>query len=725
LRGILATCLVLAFVLVIGAGSAWSSSTAAPPSLKIEVIGAGQITGTGINCGVGNLICSASYGTDPTAVTLTEAPSTGWTFVDWEDGCTGTATTCTASVTGDMTVTAVFAKTGTVSTASYGVSLAGFGGVTTGAANYPIDCSEHATGGPPATTQCGLTLPAGSTITVSETPDGGNLFGGWGGACTGTKPQCSAYLSGDRTVTANFVSATTDTLSVSVDSGGSVAFSGGGLFCPGGSTCTYQEPANSLITMTATAASGFAFTGWAGACTGLQASCTVQMDSSLKSVTANFDPLVPILLTVSGFGTVSGAGTTCGPGPATCTINVPPNTSQILTATPSTAGGGVSWTGCTSVSGTTCRISVSTTPPSVTATFTGGPPPPSTFQLSVSVDSGAGYVTSSDGSIYCTGAGGAGCTAQLSQNSTVTLTAVTATGAAKDFDGWSGDCLSFNTASTCTLTMNGSKSVSADFEGDDATYTLTAQVSGTGSGTITGAGLKCASSGGAGCSSPQANGATVTVTATPAAGSTFTGWSGACSGAGTSCKVAMTAAKSVTATFAKATSNPELAITVKGGGTVKTSAGVCTSPAKETRICTQEIASGTKVTLTATPAKGQAFFGWSGACTGGAHTCTLTLSKSAAVTATFAPPTLVASHKPRVTRTSGRFQVAVAYSVKEKGTLKLLVTRSSIKASHSKSVAAKTNGTIAVEVAKHGRYTATLTLTSKTGVQTITWIVTV
>jgi hypothetical protein len=39
------------------------------------------------------------------------------------------------------------------------------------------------------------------------------------------------------------------------------------------------------------------------------------------------------------------------------------------------------------------------------------------------------------------------------------------------------------------------------------------------------------------------------LTATPAAGSTFTGWSGSCSGTGT-CSVAMSAARAVAATFA-------------------------------------------------------------------------------------------------------------------------------------------------------------------------------
>jgi len=63
--------------------------------------------------------------------------------------------------------------------------------------------------------------------------------------------------------------------------------------------------------------------------------------------------------------------------------------------------------------------------------------------------------------------------------------------------------------------------------------------------------------------------------------------------------------------------------------------------------------------------------------------------------------------------------------VKEKGTLKLVVTRSSTTANKSKSVAKNTKGTIAATVHKRGKYTATLTLTSTTGVQLIRWNVVV
>lgn len=88
-----------------------------------------------------------------------------------------------------------------------------------------------------------------------------------------------------------------------------------------------------------------------------------------------------------------------------------------------------------------------------------------------------------------------------------------------------------------------------------STFTLTIATAGTGSGTVTSSptGINC----GATCSASFASGTSVTLTATPATSSTFTGWSGGgCSGTG-SCVVTMDAAKTVTATF-----------TSSGGGSV-------------------------------------------------------------------------------------------------------------------------------------------------------------
>ena len=79
-----------------------------------------------------------------------------------------------------------------------------------------------------------------------------------------------------------------------------------------------------------------------------------------------------------------------------------------------------------------------------------------------------------------------------------------------------------------------------------ALYVLSVAKSGTGAGTVRSspAGINC----GATCSASFAGGTQVTLSATPASGSTFAGWSGACSGTG-SCSVVMEAAKSVGASF--------------------------------------------------------------------------------------------------------------------------------------------------------------------------------
>ncbi|GEM82919.1 InlB B-repeat-containing protein [Meiothermus hypogaeus] len=93
------------------------------------------------------------------------------------------------------------------------------------------------------------------------------------------------------------------------------------------------------------------------------------------------------------------------------------------------------------------------------------------------------------------------------------------------------------------------------------TFALTVNKNGTGSGTVTSSpsGINC----GATCSAAFNAGASVTLSAAAASGSTFAGWSGACTGTGT-CTVTMNAAQTVTATFNTAQSFGTLNLQVSG-----------------------------------------------------------------------------------------------------------------------------------------------------------------
>ncbi len=153
---------------------------------------------------------------------------------------------------------------------------------------------------------------------------------------------------------------------------------------------------------------------------------------------------------------------------------------------------------------------------------------------------GSGTVASSPAGIDC----GATCTFDFDSGASVTLTATPASGSS--FTGWSGSGCSGT--STCTVTMSEARAVSAEFAVvPPGQFDLAVSKSGTGAGTVTSspAGINC----GADCSETLVDGTSVTLTATPAGGSSFTAWSGAgCSGTST-CTVVMSEARAVTAQF--------------------------------------------------------------------------------------------------------------------------------------------------------------------------------
>ncbi len=211
---------------------------------------------------------------------------------------------------------------------------------------------------------------------------------------------------------------------------------------------------------------------------------------------------------------------------------------------------------------------------------------------------------------------------------TVVLTETPTAGAT--FSGWAGACS--GTSTICSLSITAPTAVSATFAGGGAsTYPLSVSVKG--SGKVTGNLIACGS-GFTVCYANQPANSSVTLTATSIAGATFQGWGGACSSTAKTCQVQMSSAKTVSAQFTAPPPKATLTLKVVGKGTVGTPAGKCVSRGVS-RTCAQVFNRGRRLTLSATPAKLHKFRGWSGACTGKIPACTVLLTRSRSVTATF------------------------------------------------------------------------------------------
>jgi PKD repeat protein/uncharacterized protein (DUF2141 family) len=161
-------------------------------------------------------------------------------------------------------------------------------------------------------------------------------------------------------------------------------------------------------------------------------------------------------------------------------------------------------------------------------------------------------------------------------------------------------------------------------------FTLTVSKIGPGSGSVISSpdGINC----GTICTYDFNYNAAVTLTATPIAPSTFSGWSGAgCSGTGT-CTVSMSSVQSITATF---NSPGSQTLTVSKSGTG--SGTVTTNPAGIDcgLTCLANFTYNTSVTLTAAAITGSTFTGWSGSGCTGIGACILTMDAAKSVTATF------------------------------------------------------------------------------------------
>lgn len=502
--------------------------------------------GSGVSC-TNNPV---NHGDDSTC--SYSAPNVGYTFSNWSGGCTG-ATCDLTNVTGATSVTANFtAPTFAITTA---VSPVGAGTAT---------CTPNP-------------VSSGSNASCSATAATGYTFSNWSGDCSGASCSLGAVAAA-KSVTANFA---LNTYSVSgsaaPSAGGSVSCSGSvshggngsctatvnsgyslsgwtGCSSSSGSTCTLSNvtsnkavsanfalnsytlsasvsPVNAgsascttpvshggTGSCSATAASGFVFGSWSGACTG--ASCSLVNVSANQTVTANF-----VVATYS----LSGSAVPLAGGSVSCSSAVTHGASGSCTALANAGYTFSGWTGCSSASGASCNFTDVTANGSATANFTIN---------SYTVTATANPID----------AGSATCTSPVNHGAAASCTANPAAGyRVKD---WSGAC----TGSRCAIaSVTANSAVTANFELLPI-YNIGTSVAPADSGTIT-------------CTKDVMEGGTATCTAKAKAGYRFSSWGGDCSGS--NCTITnVTSAKNVTANFEEASEFLIYAAVVAIDGTV-------------------------------------------------------------------------------------------------------------------------------------------------------------
>ncbi len=161
-------------------------------------------------------------------------------------------------------------------------------------------------------------------------------------------------------------------------------------------------------------------------------------------------------------------------------------------------------------------------------------------------------------------------------------------------------------------------------------YSLSVQASGTGTVTVAPGNTICTPA--SPCQRELAGGATATLNPAAGEGLVFAGWRGACTAGPDTCSLLINADQSAIAVFAPPTSTLSVNLTGNGDGIVVSNLpGIACGTE-----CRQALPTRTALTLSAQPAPGMLFLGWSGACSGYALTCSVTMIGDQQVGAGFA-----------------------------------------------------------------------------------------
>jgi hypothetical protein len=487
--------------------------------------GTGKVTSSpaGISC---DPTCSFAFA-DNTIVLLSGASGANTAPVAWA-GCDSVTIEhkCKVTMSGTRTVKASF----DLAKRKLSITKSGTGTGTVTSTPAGIDCGSA----------CSAEYEHGTEVTLTGTSGPNTEAVKWSGCTSVSEGKCLVSMIAAKAVSATFSLRKQELKVTAKGSGtGTVTSSPSGINCP--STCSFLFGEGQTITLTGTPSGETHAVKWAG-CDSLTAEgkCLVAM-SGLREATAIFNlPSFTLTLTEQGSGagtvTSSPAGIECAA--ASCSEDFVKGSTVTLTGTAGLHSEAVKWAGCDSVTiENKCLVAMSAAR-SVIASFD---LEPQYIQYSVSVrlkGTGKGTVTSVPGGIEC----GSDCTETYVNRTNLTLIATPEPGSV--FDHWSGG--SCAGSGPCEHKINSSRLVNAVFLAVGK-RTLSISKAGNGQGTVQSnlAGIEC----GASCSAEYEAGTKVTLNATPSASSAFAGWSGeGCSGTG-ACKLMLSEARNVTATF--------------------------------------------------------------------------------------------------------------------------------------------------------------------------------
>ena len=491
-------------------------------------------------------------------VSLTAVANSGYTFTNWTEN--GTIVSTTAAYTFIIIGNRTLVANYTAIQFTVAVSSSPvIGGITSG----------------------GGTFNSGATVALTAVANSGYTFTNWteGGTIVSTNAAYTFIIIGNRTLVANYTLIPATQFTVSLSSNPSIG---------GTTTGAGSFNAGTSVAVTSLANSGYTFTNWTEGLVVVSSSANyIFTISGNRTLVANFAVVPPSQFAVNLLSNPVLGGTTSGAGSfnsgASVTVNAIVNSGYTFTNW--TEGGTV----VSSSAGYTFTIGGNRT---LVANFTAIPA--TQFAVSLSSNPLLGGTTTGAGSFV--------------SGSSVAVTALANIG--YTFTNWTEGVNIVSTSANYIFVISGNRTLVANFtEVPPSQFAVNLSSNPPLGGTTTGGGS-------------FNSGVSVSVTATPNVGYTFTNWteSGTIVSAVAGYTFNITGNRVLVANFSVITYT--LGVTAINGSVLK-------NPNQPTYN------SGSDVVLTATPNSGYTFTSWSGDATGSVNPLTVTMNSNKNVTANF------------------------------------------------------------------------------------------